>query len=77
VIKALAPFDKIYRQPTGASPLAEVSERLAAAAPQDRTEIDLKNYRGLQPPWSDWQHVTGCGHRWASVVAKIVLQEDE
>ena len=30
---AFAAFDSLYRQPNGVSPLAEVVERLAAAAP--------------------------------------------
>ena len=51
-------------------------ERLAAALPQDRTEIDLSQYRGLQPPWDDWQHLAACGRRWAPVVARAALQEE-
>ena len=76
VVDALRSFDDIYRQPTGVSPLAEVSERLAVAAPQDRAEIDLNQYRGLQPPWRDWQYVAACGRRWAPVVARVALQEE-
>src|SRR5437870_1110375 len=58
LVEALRSFDAIYRQSSGASPLAELSERLAAAAPKDRAEIDLKQYRGLRPPWNDWQYLT-------------------
>ena len=76
VVDALGSFDEIYRQPSGVSPLAEVSERLAAALPQDRTEIDLSQYRGLQPPWDDWQHLAACGRQWAPVVARAALQEE-
>src|SRR5213593_1729874 len=45
VYNALRPFDQIYRQPNAASPLAELGERLAAATPMDRAEIDLTHYR--------------------------------
>src|SRR5207237_201788 len=38
VADALRPFDEMYRQASGVSPLAEVVERLAAAAPADRAE---------------------------------------
>jgi len=69
VAAALRSFDEIYRQPTDTSPLAEVVERLAAAAPRDIADIDLKHYRGLQPSWNDWQHVVTRGRHWAQVVA--------
>ena len=75
--EALQSFDEIYRQPNGASPLAELSERLAAASPHDRGEIDLKHYRGLRPPWNEWKHVAGCGRSWAPIVAGIALEEKE
>jgi hypothetical protein len=65
------------RQPNAASPLAELGERLAAATPTDRAEIDLTDYRGLQPPWNDWEHVVERGRRWASVVARIALKEKQ
>jgi hypothetical protein len=73
---AMQSFDGIYRQPTGASPLAEVVERLAAAAPHDVTEVDLRHYRALQAPWTDWTHVTARGRHWAEVIARVVLEAD-
>src|SRR5438094_9984377 len=76
-VQALRPFDQIYRQSTGASPLAELIERLAAAMPKDRAEIDLKHYRGLTRPWDDWQYVAVCGRRWATLVASLALEEKE
>ena len=72
---ALRPFDEIYAQESGTSPLAEVAERLAAAAPKDAAEIDLSRYRGLRAPWSDWQHVVARGRHWAAVVARTALEE--
>jgi hypothetical protein len=74
VIEALRPFDEIYRQPGGASPLAEVAERLAAAAPSDLASIDLASYRGLREPWTDFAHVSGRGRAWAPVVARVALE---
>lgn len=75
VVTAMLSFDDIYRQASGASPLAEVAERLAAAAPGDIADIDLKRYRGLQAPWNDWQHLVERGRRWAQVVARVTLEE--
>ena len=71
---ALRSFDDIYRQASGVSPLAEVAERLGAAAPKDVADVDLRRYRALQPPWDDWQHVVIRGRYWAQVVARIVLE---
>jgi hypothetical protein len=72
---ALRSFDTIYAQP-GASPLAEVAERLASAAPGDLATIDLATYRGLREPWTDWTHVSQRGRAWASVVAQVVLEAE-
>jgi hypothetical protein len=75
VPSALESFDAIYRQPGGASPLAEVAEVLGAAAPRDRAAIDLKTYRGLKAPWNEWAHVAARGRHWAAVIAQLVLGE--
>jgi len=72
--EALRPLDDIYRQPTGASPLCELAERLAAASPSDLATSDLASYRGLVPPWNGWDHVLGRGRRWAVVVAGLALE---
>jgi len=46
----LKPFDTLYAQQNGASPLAEVAERLAAARPSDLASVDLSSYRGSLCP---------------------------
>jgi hypothetical protein len=70
---ALRPLDRLYSQPNGASVLAEVAERLSAAAPGDRARVDLATFRGLRPPWNDWAHVAARGQAWATTVAQLVL----
>jgi hypothetical protein len=72
VAGALGSFDDIYRQES-TSALAEVAERLAAAAPADLAAIDLKTYKGLRAPWNDWAHVAARGRHWAQRVAGIAL----
>ena len=74
VAEALRSFDEIYRQPGGASPLAEVAERLAEAAPRDAAAVDLKTYRALRPPWNDWSHLVARGRHWAPIVARVALE---
>ena len=72
---ALSSFDEIYRQTSAVSPLAEVAERLAAAAPKDKADIDLQKYRALRSPWNDWDHVVARGRHWAPIVARVALEE--
>jgi hypothetical protein len=74
VAGALRSFDEIYRQENGASPLSELAERLAAAAPKDSADIDLERYRGLRAPWNDWTHVVTRGRHWAVIVARLALE---
>jgi hypothetical protein len=71
---ALATLDALYAQPTGTSPLAEVVERLARAAPADALEVDLASYRGLVAPWNDWAHVVKRGRHWAGVLSAALLR---
>jgi len=70
---ALQGFDEVYRQSNGASPLVELIERLAAAAPGDAANVDLTSYRRLVPPWNDWGHVADRGRAWARVLAPLPL----
>jgi len=74
VVAALRSFDFLYAQETGASPLAEVAERLAAAAPSDLSRVDLTRYRELKTPWSSWEHVAARGRDWAKVVAQLNME---
>jgi len=72
-VAALAPFDEIYTQSSGASPLVEVVERLATAAPTDASDVDLRSYKGLAAPWNDWKHLAARGRHWAGVLAQGLL----
>ncbi len=71
--EAFVSFDELYRQESGASPLAEVAERLAAATPSDAPDIDLRSYKGLVAPWNDWGHLAARGRHWATVLAAGLL----
>jgi hypothetical protein len=74
---AFREFDEIYLQASGASPLAEAAERLAAAAPTDLRTLDLERYKGLTAPWTSWEYVIERGRRWAPVLAGVALQSTE
>jgi hypothetical protein len=70
---ALASFDDLYPQDSAASPLVEVVERLAAAAPSDGDDVDLMTYKGLVAPWNNWAHLAARGRHWAEVLARTRL----
>jgi hypothetical protein len=71
--EALRSLDALYPQPSGASVLAEVVERLGSARAVDEAEIDLAGYRGLQAPWNDWEYVVSRGRAWARILAELLL----
>jgi hypothetical protein len=73
VAEAFASFDALYAQESGASPLVEVVERLGAAAPSDRAEVDLGTYKDLVAPWNDWSRLVERGRHWAGVLAHAQL----
>jgi hypothetical protein len=71
---AFGPFDGLYAQDNGTSPLVEVVERLGAASPSDAPDVDLRTYKGLVAPWNDWAHLASRGRHWARVLARLRLQ---
>lgn len=75
--EAFASFDPLYAQSSGTSPLAEVAERLARAAPSDAPQVDLSTYKALAAPWNDWAHVAARGRHWAQVLSASLLAGDE
>lgn len=73
---AFREFDQIYAQDNDASPLTEVADRLTAGDPKDRTKVDLRQYKGIRPPWNDWKHLELRGRFWGQHLATLVLGED-
>lgn len=72
-VEALASLDELYPQPQ-AWVIAEVVERLAAAGPVDRAEVELSSYRGLVVPWNRWEHVAARGRHFAKVLVRDLLE---
>lgn len=71
---AMKSLDMLYPQQSGASVRAELVERLAAAAPDDLGRVELRDYKGLVPPWNDWGHVSGEGRRLARILGASTLE---
>ena len=57
VLRALAPFDRLYPQPNGQSAIQQLQVQLAAPLPFDLDDTDLSQYKHLVPRWQDWNRV--------------------
>lgn len=55
--QALRPFDRLYGQGNGESPLQQLQAQLANPVPYDLDESTLAEYRHLDPKWHDWTAV--------------------
>jgi hypothetical protein len=57
--EALDSMDELYAEfaGEGGSMLATVTMKLAIPDPFDLTDLDLTEYKGISPPWSDWTAV--------------------
>ena len=63
VANALQSFDRLYQQDNGESPLQQLQVQLANALPYDLEEVELSEYKNLDPRWHDWQAVkAACSH---------------
>ncbi len=63
VAQALQPFDKLYPQENGESPLQQLQVQLVNALPYDLEETDLSEYKSLAPRWHRWDAVKErCSH---------------
>jgi hypothetical protein len=56
-ISALKSLDKLYPQPNKASTLQQLQIQLADPQPFDLEETNLKEYKNLVPPWTNWSKV--------------------
>ena len=55
--RALRPFDGLYPQDSGESPLQQLQAQLASPRPYDLEGTNLSEYRNLAPRWHDWNTV--------------------
>jgi len=66
--QALRPFDALYPQDSGESPLQQLHVQLAAPLPYDLEATDLTEYQHLVARWRDWNAVHAACARLAVVV---------
>ena len=70
--RALQPFDRLYRQDNGESPLQQLQAQLANAVPYDLDPSALAEYRRLDPKWHDWNAVKSTCARVANATFEHV-----
>lgn len=70
--QALRPFDQLYRQDNGESPLQQLQAQLANSVPYDLDESTLAEYRHLDPKWHDWNAVKSACARVADATFEYV-----
>ena len=63
VVAALREFDQLYPQSNGESALQQLQIQLAQPLPYDLDEVNLTEYKNLDPRWHDWNRVRAmCVH---------------
>jgi hypothetical protein len=57
MIEALRPFDRLYPQSNEESALQQLQIQLANPLPYDLEELNLAEYKNLDPRWQNWETV--------------------
>ena len=77
MIEALRPFDDLYPQPNEESALQQMQIQLAYPLPYDLEELNLTEYKNLDPRWSDWQTVKAACADYATLVFDHIVGLDD
>ena len=67
-VAALRSFDELYPQPNGESALQQLQIQLAQPLPYDLDEVNLAEYKSLDPRWHDWQRVHAVAIHCAALI---------
>jgi len=77
MVEALRPFDRLYPQPNEESALQQLQIQLAVPLPYDLEELNLVEYKNLDPRWRNWQTVKAvCADCATLIFDHIVGLED-
>lgn len=72
-VEALASLDRLYPQETDETVLRQLCKQLAEPRTADLDEVDLSQYRGIQPPWNQWENVASHCGRLSNLIAERLL----
>jgi len=68
MVEALQSFDHLYPQPNEESALQQMQIQLANPLPYDLEELNLSEYKNLDPRWSNWQTVKAACADYATLI---------
>jgi len=68
MVKALHPFDRLYPQPNEESALQQLQIQLAQPLPYDLEELNLAEYKRLDPRWHNWQNIKAVCADYATLI---------
>ncbi len=74
--QALMPFDRLYRQGNGESPLQQLQAQLASPMPFDLDETELPEYKNLDQNWHEWATVKAFCAQMANAVFDGVCESE-
>lgn len=77
VAEALRHFDRLYPQPNEESALQQLQIQLANPLPYDLEEMNLAEYKHLNPRWHDWQAVKSVCADCATLVFDQIARLEE
>lgn len=77
MVEALRPFDHLYPQPNEESALQQLQIQLANPLPYDLEELNLAEYKNLDPRWRDWQTVKAMCADCATLIFDHIVGEED
>lgn len=77
MVGALLSFDHLYSQPNGESALQQLQIQLAQPLPYDLDEVNLTEYKNLDPRWHDWQDVRSASIHCAHLIFDRIIGLEE
>lgn len=76
LVEALRPFDRLYPQENGESALLQLQIQLANPLPYDLEEMNLQEYKNLEPRWPDWQAVRQACRDCATLIFDRIIGQE-
>jgi hypothetical protein len=77
MVAALSPFDRLYPQPNEESALQQLQIQLANPLPYDLEELNLAEYKNLDPRWRNWQTVKAVCADCATLIFDRIVGLDD
>ena len=73
--RGLESFDRLYPQPSGESALQQLQTQLGNPMPYDLKEVNLSEYKNLDPKWHDWDVVVAAAAHLSGVIFDRAAQD--